>query len=157
MNTQELKYQYIDSGLDNVYIKGLKITDDAGEPCVFIPRIGFLHLLIASEIIKQKTFMSGQEVYFLRAELGMSRSILAVRLGITEKDIVRWEKGKWQASNDIETALRNLVHDELIASNIKNSGWSKKIERCKSNQFNSLHINITKSRGGVNPYRVEAA
>ncbi|MBX8785526.1 transcriptional regulator, partial [Ochrobactrum sp. GRS2] len=72
------KYHYIECGLDNVYINGLQFQrDDAGDEIITIPAINELHSLIATGIVTHEHGISGQELRYLRSEMGLTQSELA--------------------------------------------------------------------------------
>ena len=107
------KYQYIECGLDNVFISGLEFTDDMGEQCIMIPAINQLHKLIASALLVQEKRLSSEEIYFLRAEMGSSEEEIKGKLGVnTDKALFE----VFKKSFDIEKAFRQMASGILQVS-----------------------------------------
>jgi DNA-binding transcriptional regulator YiaG len=107
-------YRYADSGLDNVMIEGVNfLTDDAGEECVIIPNINGLHKAIAHGIVHRRSSMNGSELRFLRTEMGMTQSELAIPLHREALAVSRWERGEIQIDGNAETVLRLLAIQKL--------------------------------------------
>lgn len=93
-------YHYKESGLDYVWLKGISQykCKGCGEYYVEIPHINDLHLLIGKNIVCKKELLSGQEVRFLRKEIGMKGKEMAAALSIEAETYSRWENGKKVAS-----------------------------------------------------------
>jgi transcriptional regulator with XRE-family HTH domain len=89
-------YRYLESGLDNVYIHGLVQyrCPSCDQPAAEIPKVKALHRLIARDIVCMREALSGDEVRFLRKELGMKGKEVADALAIEPETYSRWENGK---------------------------------------------------------------
>jgi len=102
-------YQYRESGLDYVYLIGvLQYKCTCGETFVEIPRINELHLLIGKNIICKKEYLTGNEVRFLRKELGMKSKDVAAALSIEPETYSRWENGKQSVAACHDKTLRMI-------------------------------------------------
>ncbi|MBW1764937.1 MAG: type II toxin-antitoxin system MqsA family antitoxin [Deltaproteobacteria bacterium] len=102
-------YQYIESGLDNVYLVGIEIHKcSCGEEIINLPAVAELHTLIALNLIKKKSSLNGNEIRFLRKNLGLTAKKLGEIIGIDNATISRWEKGSQLASNTHDRFLRLL-------------------------------------------------
>jgi putative zinc finger/helix-turn-helix YgiT family protein len=89
-------YHYTESGLDYVWLIGLLQYKcrKCGERSVEIPKINELHLLIGKNIVCRKSLLAGQEVRFLRKEIGMKSKDMAAALSMEPETYSRWENGK---------------------------------------------------------------
>jgi len=116
-NTQS--YQYLESGLDNVWIEGVQpITDDAGEVCHGFDNPKGLHRAIA-QVIVSKSGLSGRELKFLRSELGLTQDQLADVLHNSSLTVSRWERGTHPIDPNAETIIRVLAIEKLNLKKVK--------------------------------------
>lgn len=110
-----MKYHYTECGLDNVYIEGIQVfQDDDGDDVVQIPFINALHNSIALGIISHEKSMSGNELRFLRTEMGLTQSELAVLIHVDRQTIGRWERGETVLDGSPETVIRQLAVEKLV-------------------------------------------
>ena len=77
------------------------------EDGVYIPAVpfGFLHKAIALEVLKKPHLLTGNEIAFLRAQGGMTRSEAARKLGVTRRTLINWEE-----KNDRPIKATPLAH-----------------------------------------------
>lgn len=107
-------YRYTECGLDNVVIEGIAIhTDDDGDECVEIPRIHALHRTIAEGIINHEKGMTGQELRFLRTEMGMTQSELAKLVHRERVTVSRWERSECEIDSTGEALVRLQAAQKL--------------------------------------------
>ena len=120
-------YHYTECGLKNVYISGLKIADDDGEKVTEISNIHALHWLIAKDILESK-FINGDEIRFLRTEMGYTPKELAEKLSIEEMMLKSMENGKTQINETVDLKLRQLGFSILIVPkcNVYNTDAKRK-------------------------------
>ncbi|MDK9694892.1 MAG: transcriptional regulator [Siculibacillus sp.] len=120
-------YQYVESGLENVFIEGVSfVTDDAGEACITVRNINGLHKAIATGIVRQKAGMTGREMRFLRTEIGLTQAELALIVHREALAISRWERGENPIDSNAEALIRLFAAQklELDAIDVKDvSGW----------------------------------
>ncbi len=120
-------YQYMESGLENVFIEGVSfVTDDAGETCITVPNINGLHKAISTGIVRQKAGMTGREMRFLRTEIGLTQAELAIIVHREALAISRWERGEVPIDSNAEALIRLFAAQklELDAIDVKDvSGW----------------------------------
>jgi DNA-binding transcriptional regulator YiaG len=104
-------YHYTACGLDNVVLKGLPVMeDDGGDQVITIPKINLLHQLLVNEVATKHGRLNGKEIRFLRTELGMSQSQLAVLVGRDAQSVGRWERGE----ADVEQALEMVIRMKAL-------------------------------------------
>lgn len=102
-----IEYRYTECGLDNVVVEGVSfVQDDKGETVVRIPNINGLHRAIAVAIVRRGMMMSGREMRFLRAEMGMTQAELADMIHREPLTISRWERGETEIDANAETLIR---------------------------------------------------
>ncbi len=100
-------YHYTMCGLDNVWLEnGFEIVETAYGQGVSIHDVEGLHLAIATNIITRSKRLTGTEVRFLRKELNMSQSALAIALGVSENSVRGWEKSRTDISPPADRLLR---------------------------------------------------
>ena len=107
-------YHYVECGLVNVFVEGLEpMIDDNGEEVIRIPQIALLHLEISMGIILQDGSISGNELRFLRTEMGMTQSDLARVVHRDKQSIGRWERNEASLEPNAEIVIRGLAIERL--------------------------------------------
>ena len=103
-------YHYTECGLNNIYLQGIiqYKCPECGEAGAEIPHIKDLHLLIGRDIICKSEHLTGDEVRFLRKELGLKSKDMAETLSLEKETYSRWENCKHSASTSIDRYLRLL-------------------------------------------------
>jgi putative zinc finger/helix-turn-helix YgiT family protein len=133
------RYHYIESGLDNLILEGIDIFGcPCGENIVRIPAVDELHKLVGLRIIIKNTPLTGNEIRFLRKNMGMSATKLAGLMGIDNATVSRWENEKQKISKSHDHFLR------LIYCNMKRIN-PKQIVDIIQNEFPSIqnsHMDI---------------
>lgn len=108
------RYHYTECGLQNVLIDGLVFhVDDAGDEIITIPAINELHMRIAQGIVSHKHGMTGEELRFLRTEMGYTQSELAAVVHHDKQSIGRWERGEYDIDSAAEAIIRKLAMEKL--------------------------------------------
>lgn len=104
------RYRYKESGLDNVYLDNIEVLvcNQCGEESPFIPRILDLHAVIAREVVLQPAPLRGQDVRFLRKQLGMRAKEWAGLLRVDAATLSRWENGDQQIGSQSDLLFRFL-------------------------------------------------
>lgn len=86
-------YEYTESGLTNVILSG--ITVYTCEKCHAtypeLPAVQSLHAAIAKDFLFRREALRGEEVRFLRKEMGIKAKNFAEMLGVTKVAVSRWE------------------------------------------------------------------
>ncbi len=105
--TKEKPFHFTDSGLDNVYLVGIKyFTCECGAISAEIPALKQLMQLIACDIVKSQSNLTGDEIRFLRKRLGKKATEYCKFLALEPETLSRIENGKVQASGATETLAR---------------------------------------------------
>jgi transcriptional regulator with XRE-family HTH domain len=93
--TAEEPFHFVDSGLPNVYLVGIKyFVCECGEFVAEIPAVKQLMQFIARDIVESPFDLTGEELRFLRKRLGMKASKYANLLGFTAETFSRIENRK---------------------------------------------------------------
>lgn len=130
-------HKYIESGLNNVTLVGVNISEcpNCGEREVGIPKILQLHGLIAEILASKTSKLNSSEIRFLRTYLGFSSADFAKELKVTTTTVSRWENDKSPMDQGYELALRSMIlkgykpklnykNDErLLKLEPQSSGW----------------------------------
>jgi len=126
-------YNYLESGLDNVILKGIDVFRcSCGEEVARIPSIGELHRLIGLKLVKKDSLLNGKEIRFLRKNIGVSAQKLARQMGVDNATISRWENNKQRITKSHDLHLR------LIYCNMK-SIPPEEISRLIQEEFPKVH------------------
>jgi len=113
MKTKRQNHRYTESGLANVTLVGIEVSEcpSCGERLVSIPRMAQLHRAIALELIKKPAKLAPAEIRFLRKHLGLAAKDFAARIGVEPETVSRWERDArpQPISPPAERALRLMV------------------------------------------------
>lgn len=107
-------HHYIECGLENVFIDGLEfVIDDDGDEIITIPAVNELHEKIALGIVSHKAGISGDELRFLRTEMGYTQAQLADLVHHDRQSIGRWERSEYAIEGSAEAIIRRLAIEKL--------------------------------------------
>lgn len=148
-------HHYTESGLLNVYISGIAIEqDDDGDPIITIPAINQLHHVIATGIVSHAKGISGDELRFLRSEMGLTQAELAGLVHRDKQSIGRWERSEVEIDSSAEALIRRLAVEKLelpVAAGID------ELSRRSVPTVEVQPINIRKVDNTESPYELMAA
>lgn len=114
MEEKTVDYRYEECGLDYVTIRNMRVrVDDAGEETYCIPNITGLHKVIAASLIMRRHGLLGQELRFLRTELGMTQAELGQLVKKDHQTIGRWERGETPVDENAEVVIRTYAAEAL--------------------------------------------
>jgi putative zinc finger/helix-turn-helix YgiT family protein len=102
------KHHYTESGLQNVWIKGVEIFECnyCGEKFALIPCAQEIHKIIALFLLKQEDQLSGRAIRFLRKHMGIKSKDFAKELGVKPVTVSRWENGDFPPSESFDRFIR---------------------------------------------------
>ena len=154
MTTTAEYYHYTECGLDSVHlVGGYEIVESPTGHYVTIKDIDGLHKVIGQYLIHDKKDLDGDEIRFLRHELGLSQTLLANLLDVSEGAINRWEKGKSDINKPAEALIR-----ALYAEHIEDEGGIKRMLKRIINLEDLLDETLTlRKRSGKRWERMEQA
>ena len=103
---------YTGCGLPDVYLKNVRWTvcPECKDITVEIPRIGHLHRCIAWLIVVKNSYLTGQEMIYLRKMLRKSQREMAEVLGIGQVSLNRWEREKRSGHTKAMDTLFRMVY-----------------------------------------------
>lgn len=128
MKSNVKPYNYAECGIKNVMIYGVSpVIDDDGEEVIIIKNIRDLHIAITDAVIHKTGRMTGEEMRFLRTEMGKTQEELAETMGYDRQQIARWEKGLVEIPRSIDILMRTISVQNLLKSNMDIENVSKKI------------------------------
>ena len=108
-------YHYTECGLLNVFIKGIvPVIDDDGDEVITVELINVLHNAIAEGIVNHEKGISGGELRFLRAEMGLTQAELSAFVHADKQTIGRWERNESSIDQTSETVLRRVAIERLL-------------------------------------------
>jgi putative zinc finger/helix-turn-helix YgiT family protein len=108
------EYHYKESGLENVWLKGVKIFKcKCGENFAFIPCAESLNRLIAKILLKKGEQLSGSEIRFLRKHMGLKAKDFANQIGVFNITLCRWEHDKIIPPKSIDLLVRYFYAAEM--------------------------------------------
>lgn len=110
-----LNYQYLESGLKNIFLKNIKSWNCVvcGEVEVEIPYLENLQSVIAKTIACQQEKLKPEEIRFLRVHLGLSAVAFSRVLSVEAETVSRWERGRADMKLTNERFLRLLILSKL--------------------------------------------
>jgi len=111
MKARRENYRYDECGLTNVTLVRVSVArcPRCGNYEVSIPNIEGLHRLIARALIEKKTRFRGEEVRYLRKNMGWSGADFARHMGVTEETVSRWENDAAPIGPQADRLLRLMV------------------------------------------------
>lgn len=103
-------HHYEESGLLNVYIKGVTVNVCAcGEEYIQIPGIDEIDRLIGEKLLAKELILTGAEIKFLRKWLDLTSEEFAATIGVGRATISRWENGKTPVHKLTDRVIRLYV------------------------------------------------
>jgi putative zinc finger/helix-turn-helix YgiT family protein len=137
--TEEKPYHYVDSGLPNVYLVGVKYweCDECKKQAAEIPAVEQLMNVIAKAIVMKEGMLVGDEIRFLRKRVGKKQADFADLINNTPEHLSKLENGQLplqeatdklirltygMLSKDEELLLRIMRHAEEWLKSITGKG-----------------------------------
>jgi putative zinc finger/helix-turn-helix YgiT family protein len=141
-------YQFIESGLSNVFLKDIEIVKCASceSESPRIPNHDDLMRTIAVALIDKPSELAGEEVRFLRKYLGEGSATFAQMLGIDRSHLSRVENGAMAISRQTDRLVRTLalVHEPSLLVKLKRLG-----------RYEDLLQRLSAIDSSTNPVRVQ--
>lgn len=107
-------YHYVECGLDNVHVEGLKRESSPyGGDQLIIPQIKALHLAIAAVLVNKPSKLTGPEIRFLRVMAQAPQQAFGEALDREGLAVSRWERGRNTPDACTEAILRQVVAEGL--------------------------------------------
>lgn len=107
-------HHYTESGLNNIYlVNGYEITEEDGEMFISYENFDQIQQAIAIAICNQKSWMSAEQLKFIRKEFNLSQSALGLLLYCDRQSIARWEKSETAIPPLVDITLRALYLESI--------------------------------------------
>ncbi len=126
------KYNYGESGLKNVLLNNIPglFCKHCNYEIAIIPQPLQLHEIIAKIIVLTKSsLLSGEEIRFLRTQLGFSQVDFANKIDLSPETMSRIENNKQDVSDDIDRHVRLYYITHLAEPKRKYSLSYKELEK----------------------------
>ncbi len=105
--TREKPYHFVDCGLPNIYLVGVRqFRCECGKELVEIPAIKQLMSLIARHVVLKNEALTGDEVRFLRKQLGQKAADFAAKVKLQPETLSRMETGKQAIGERTDNYIR---------------------------------------------------
>lgn len=106
--TQEAPYHFVDAGLPNVYLAGIKyyVCGVCNWVKAEIPSVGELMNALARALVEKNSPLTGAEIKFLRKRLGIRATDFANMISVTPEQVSRWENDKNPPSGSTDRFIR---------------------------------------------------
>jgi transcriptional regulator with XRE-family HTH domain len=105
--TVENPFHFVDSGLDNVYLIGIRYFQEPdGRIVAEIPAVKQLMQLIAYDLVTSPIDLTGKQVKFLRKRLGKKATEFCQYIGVEPETLSRMENEKQQISVQVQKLVR---------------------------------------------------
>lgn len=155
-NNKEIAHEplhYVMSGLDDIYLlNGFTPKKTPYGSGVTISNIDGLHQAICIALITDKKILNPTELRFLRKEMKLTQAELAQRLGLSDQQVARWEKGESEISGPAEKLVRIFYVLELIPARKRQAVLStlnrKLKELVKSDEISSPVFQFRETESG---------
>jgi putative zinc finger/helix-turn-helix YgiT family protein len=106
--TPKAPYHFVDSGLTNVYLTGIKyrVCRACGKQSADIPRVKQLMESLARNVVQSEAPLTGAEIRFLRKRLGLKAMEFARSIGVSDEQESRWENGHNRPEQSADKLIR---------------------------------------------------
>jgi len=135
--TPKAPYHFLDSGLSNVYLVGIKYWECAacGAAAAEIPAPIQLMKVIAESIVMKRGILRGAEIRFLRKRMGKKAIDFAELIGKSAEHLSKLETGKLNITAPLDKLIRLtygvFCEDRGLLTQIKRDveTWMKSISK----------------------------
>jgi putative zinc finger/helix-turn-helix YgiT family protein len=140
--TKAKPYHFLDSGLSNVYLSGIKYRtcEKCGQQAAEIPALEQLMNVIAKSVVMKVGLLSGPEIKFLRKRVGKKAADFAELMSRTPEHFSKLETESLELSPATDKLIRliygMLSRDQDLLKTIhgKNEAWLKSLSGKRDNQ-----------------------
>ncbi|HEY9202146.1 MAG TPA: transcriptional regulator [Gammaproteobacteria bacterium] len=102
-------YRYTGCGLDYIYLSnGYEIKDTPFGKGVTINDLDGLHRIILSDLMENRPSWTGDELRFIRKELGMTQKTLGMFVSRDAQTVALWEKDKKPVPAEASNIIRGI-------------------------------------------------
>jgi DNA-binding transcriptional regulator YiaG len=138
--TPKRPYRFVDSGLSNVYLIGIKywVCRRCGAMAAEIPAPTQLMDVIAESVVMKRGILAGEEIRFLRKRAGKKAAEFASLVSTTPEHFSKLETGKLALTEPLDKLIRLtyglLSGDTALMARIANNveAWLNSIHKQKT-------------------------
>ncbi len=152
MKKTRQRYHYVESGLDNVYLKEIDVfvCDSCDKKVPSIPSIKELHRAIAVAIVIYPFSLTGPMVRFLRKQMRLKSKDFAQLLGVSPQTVSSWERQQTKIKKPNDRLIRvtcilKLCEDREFYERLKIDPYLKelsKIEDIRREEHEEIRVTI---------------
>jgi DNA-binding transcriptional regulator YiaG len=126
VSSQEAPYHYVNSGLSNVYLVGVKyrVCEKCDQQSADIPAVKHLMTALARAVVNKAVLLTGEEVRFLRKRLARRSVEFAKMLSMTAQRFSELEAGRDRIAPDRDKLVR-MIYKILSGDRKLITGLSK--------------------------------
>lgn len=137
--TVEAPYHFVDSGLPNVYLVGMKyfVCSVCDRVRAEIPAVGELMNALARAVVQKTSPLSGVEVKFLRKRLGLKATDFGQIMSVTPEQVSRWENDHNPPAGATDRLIR--LGYSFMSRDIKLKGLVDKVKSEFQKWSTSIH------------------
>lgn len=161
-------YPYTEVGLRAVTLTNVLVFHcKCGAIAAELPALGQLHFVIALDLLRKETILSGEEARYLRKWVGYSATDLAKTTGYSKSMISRWENEKQNIAKESDRLLRLVVFAKMLENavgqtiSVDGTGLPNKVAEVgrlvKSLNLPELLRNVENRHEGSKPLRIDPA
>ena len=116
MGKKHDRYQYRESGLDNVWLENwpMFVCPKCKTKLPLLPDPEETAKTITRELVLEKGRLDGDSIVFLRKTMGLTAGALATMLGVDRVTVSRWENNKQQIEGLYDFRLRLQAIDQIL-------------------------------------------
>lgn len=161
-------YPYTEAGLKSVTLTNVLVFHcKCGAIVAELPGLGQLHFVIAFDLLRKETILSGEEARYLRKWVGYSATELSKTTGYSKSMISRWENEKTNIAKESDRLLRLVVFAKMLENatgqsiSVDGTGLPNKIvevgKLVQSLNIPELLRNVENKHEGSKPLRIDPA
>ncbi len=118
--TVEKPFHFVDSGLSNVYLVGIRyFVYPDGRLVPEIPAVKQLLQLIARDLVERESALTGDEIRFLRKRLGQKQIDFAKAIGIEPETLSRAENDHQRLNESNDKLIRLYYAFSMDDANLR--------------------------------------
>lgn len=115
MEGRRENYPYTEVGLKSVTLTNVLVFHcKCGAIVAELPAAGQLHFVIALDLLRKDTILSGEEARYLRKWVGYSATELSKTTGYSKSMISKWENERKKITKESDRLLRLVIFAKML-------------------------------------------
>lgn len=121
MGKKHGRYQYRESGLDNVWLEDwpMFVCPNCKTKLPLLPDPEETAKTITRDLVLEKGRLDGDSIVFLRKAMGLTAEALAAMLGVERGTVSRWENNKQKIEGLYDFRLRLQAIDQILPKRVR--------------------------------------